>query len=731
MTTVSANRPTAMRSQGTPARPNRATGLATSIDPIRVLRRHLLGITLSAIIGAVLGVVAYLALVRIYPQFTDSVLFEVQPGVSQASDVTTNDQTNDEWVFRVAQTETFVLKSVDVLDRALDNPDILSTEWHKQYIRGGTFSKLDARDDLAKYISTSVVRSTNLFSLNWSTRVPTDVPKVLNAISAAYLDLRSARDSSVFQRNLDVFNGRLNATQRDLEDLAEAMKKLIRDNNITSLEDPTKSAQAFKLQELMQQSTSFANELNMSQTSYHQVAQKIEGTMEPTSEDMVMAERDPQMSEIINNIMMVNAALRKSTGERLDDPMIRNLQNTLRAHEETRDARLQEIIRRNLEAQARQLNDDIERYRTSVENLENEIETNNRLMRDITAMHSEYDAMRTRRDHLEARRTADLELINEVQLMRLRVDAGRVKLAQRALPPRKLSFPKPEVIIPLGVLLLVGLTVGIVFLRELMDQRVKSVSDLAVLPGANVLGDIPDLSDDPTKVTAPELVVRRQPMSVLAESYRQAAAVILPQMDRSGHQTLLLVGGLPGAGTTTIATNLAAAASASGKRVLVVDANFRRPRLAEAMGVANGAIGLGDVLVGSASLNDCIVDAGDGVSVMSAGTPANRMIDRVNSAAFDSLIAQLRSSFDLVIFDAPPAVVAGDAMLLANKVDAAVLVVRAQQEHRGLVLRMMNKLADTRCELLGVLLNRPRGVAGGYLKKNYAAMAEYGVNQQG
>ena len=98
-------------------------------------------------------------------------------------------------------------------------------------------------------------------------------------------------------------------------------------------------------------------------------------------------------------------------------------------------------------------------------------------------------------------------------------------------------------IIPLGVLLLVGLTVGVVFLRELTDQRVKSASDLAVLPGASVLGDIPDVSDDPTKVASPELVVRRQPTSVLAESYRQASAVILPQMDRSGHQTLLLVGG--------------------------------------------------------------------------------------------------------------------------------------------------------------------------------------------
>ena len=75
--------------------------------------------------------------------------------------------------------------------------------------------------------------------------------------------------------------------------------------------------------------------------------------------------------------------------------------------------------------------------------------------------------------------------------------------------------------------------------------------------------------------------------------------------------------------------------------------------------------------------------------------------------------------------EAPPAVVASESMVIANCVDAAVLVIRAQQEQRGLVSRLVHQLSDAQCESLGVLLNRPRGTAGGYFKKNFAAMAAY------
>jgi capsular exopolysaccharide synthesis family protein len=185
---------------------------------------------------------------------------------------------------------------------------------------------------------------------------------------------------------------------------------------------------------------------------------------------------------------------------------------------------------------------------------------------------------------------------------------------------------------------------------------------------------------------------------------------------------------LPEAGTTAVATNLAAAAAATGRSVLVVDANFRRPGLGKAMGVSDEATGLGDVLSGTIAVDEAIHDGGEGIDVMPAGSPASRVIEKLNNGVIDGVLADLRSRYDLIIFDAPPAVVAGDALMLANKLDAAILVVRANQEHRGLVVRMITRLNESKSQLIGVLLNRPRNIAGGYLKKNYAAMAEYTRN---
>ena len=195
-------------------------------------------------------------------------------------------------------------------------------------------------------------------------------------------------------------------------------------------------------------------------------------------------------------------------------------------------------------------------------------------------------------------------------------------------------------------------------------------------------------------------------------------------MERCGYQMLLLAGGLPGAGTTTAATNVAATASAAGKRVLVIDANFRRPHLASALG-GQDEPGLGDVLAGMATCDMVIHEDEEGVSVMGPGRAANRVVERLSNGVFDEMLADLRSRFDLVVFDAAPAVVAGDALVLASKVDAAVLVVRAHQEQRGLVARLVHQLTDARCDLLGVVLNRARGTSGGYFKKNYATMAKY------
>jgi len=139
----------------------------------------------------------------------------------------------------------------------------------------------------------------------------------------------------------------------------------------------------------------------------------------------------------------------------------------------------------------------------------------------------------------------------------------------------------------------------------------------------------------------------------------------------------------------------------------------------------DGRIGVADLLADGAGLDEVIIHTKSGVDVISAGTPANRLFQRLGSEKMRSVLAQLRDKYDLVIIDAPPSIVAGDAVLLANLVDAITLVVHSDKDERGLVARVLRELGQSRAEVLGVMLNAAVGTVGGYFRKNYLAMISY------
>ena len=141
--------------------------------------------------------------------------------------------------------------------------------------------------------------------------------------------------------------------------------------------------------------------------------------------------------------------------------------------------------------------------------------------------------------------------------------------------------------------------------------------------------------------------------------------------------------------------------------------------------------GVADLLTGNVELDSVIRRTDSGVAVISAGTPANRLYQRLGSERMKSVLAQLRSKYDLVMIDAPPSIVAGDAILLANLVDAMMLVVRSDRDERGLIARVLRELAESRGEMLGVMLNAAKGTTGGYFRKNYLAMLSYAEGAEG
>ena len=141
--------------------------------------------------------------------------------------------------------------------------------------------------------------------------------------------------------------------------------------------------------------------------------------------------------------------------------------------------------------------------------------------------------------------------------------------------------------------------------------------------------------------------------------------------------------------------------------------------------VPKGRQGLGDVLAGEVPVESVVVTTTDSVDVIGAGSEQNRVFEKLNTKLFDQVIHRLKADYDIVLIDGPPGVVSGDALMLASKCDAALLVVRSGSEERGLVGRLISQLGQMEASFIGVIFNRPRNTAGGYFKKNFQTMANY------
>jgi capsular exopolysaccharide synthesis family protein len=729
--TTNASRPPVTPDRPTAARPRPASGgggsVAARIDPIRVLRQNQWKLAFGAGLGLVTGAVLTVAFSFLYPLYSGQVVFELRPGLADAREVVSQDTRSEEAVERIGQTEAGRITSRNVLQKAMQSRDIEETEWSRsRRLRdeNGRFLVDEAVDELEKDLRAGHRRRTQYFTLGWSSHVASDVPVVLNGISRAYLEVRRAQDDARFAQNLSVYNEQKQNTDNQLTSLANEIGQFIKDRNITSLNEMANDAY-LALEDTGRRLNEVKGQFSMMQSRKSVTEDKLEGKLEPTSEDVRTAEDDPVVMRVngdLRQLSMSAEVVKNKFGE--NHPAYRDALKQFAAAESERRALLKEIIERNLTADFKSYSDQVESLAQLQTRFTEDYNKQELRLRDFAANMSQLEQLKDQRARLQEQRSRLLDLINDLNSLKIREDAKAVSVAQPATTPRERSFPQWKVMLPLGGLLGMLLVAGFAFLREFMDQRVRYTSDLAGIP-ARLLGIVPDATEDPTGVKNVEFVIRDRPESVLAETARQMAAHVQKQMLHGGHRTLMVASGLPEAGTTTMATNLAAAFAAGDRRTLLLDANFRRPAVARVSGLDPDSVGFGDALAGTASLEAAIRNVSPRLDVLPAGTPASRVVERLGTARVDEIFRELKERYDVIVVDAPPSVVAGDALVLAAKVDATMMVVRAFQEQRGLVSRMVHQLSDMPSAFLGLVLNRPRMTAGGYFRKNYEAMAKY------
>lgn len=268
----------------------------------------------------------------------------------------------------------------------------------------------------------------------------------------------------------------------------------------------------------------------------------------------------------------------------------------------------------------------------------------------------------------------------------------------------------PDVPLALAGGVLAGLLAGLAlaWLREALDSRVRDAEVLAELTDLPVLGNVPAWPAENGRV-----VVAAAPHSQAAESFRQLRTNlqflrVADDGGAAGAHVVVVTSSLSGEGKSTVSANLAATLAETGARVLLVDADLRRPAVAEALGI-EGGVGLTTVLVGQAGLDDVVQRWGEaGLSVLPSGPVPPNPAELLSSPAMRAFLADARSRYDHVVVDTTPVLPVADASVLSRVADGIVLVGNVRRVRRRELSQALGDLAQVSARVLGVVLNQVR-----------------------
>lgn len=278
------------------------------------------------------------------------------------------------------------------------------------------------------------------------------------------------------------------------------------------------------------------------------------------------------------------------------------------------------------------------------------------------------------------------------------IKATVIDPAVKASTPVSPSFKRN---IALGLVL--GLLIGaaIAILRDALDSTIKSAKQLDDITDAPVLGAI---GFDSAAVDTP-LVTSLDTYAPRTEAFRVLRTNLQFVDPDQDHKVFVVTSSLPSEGKTTTAVNLALVLAEGGERVVLVEADLRRPKVSEYLRLEQN-VGLTTVLVGRVGLTDALQPTSHpNLTVLASGTTPPNPAELLKSKAMSALLAELREQFDIVLIDSPPLLPVTDGALIAAQADGALLVVRHGKTTVDQVTAAQDRLESVGAHTAGIILS--------------------------
>jgi succinoglycan biosynthesis transport protein ExoP len=291
----------------------------------------------------------------------------------------------------------------------------------------------------------------------------------------------------------------------------------------------------------------------------------------------------------------------------------------------------------------------------------------------------------------------------------------------------------------LGAVLGLMLGGGLALLAEMSDRSFRSPDEIRRRLGVQVLGHVPRVQTDlpPTRPSQagldPILVAALRPISPESEAYRVIRTKLYFSTRGRDHQVIQVTSPGPGDGKSTLAANLAISIAQSGKRVVLVDCDFRKPRVHKLFKLPSPEVGLASVMAGDAKLSAAVRPSEvENLSLLPCGPRPANPAELLTSPMFQELLDDLRADFEFVIVDTPPVLAVSDPAAVAPRVDGVVLVLRMTKSARPAAERAREQLAAVGARMFGVVVNASAERSSGYGGYGYSYQyADYSDGQYG
>jgi len=630
---LTAGEPRAMAARAAMPISGAAAGL-TPKEVLSMIRRHWFMIISLTMFGFAIGVVGWFLCMRYWPKYTAQTFIRVLPPVEKDPTIIQSPVVAKDIQYGSRISMSLLLKSQGMLQQLIDRDKIQQTKWFQNFgpIKDTRIRK--AIKDLVDNFGASAQRDGDSIVVSMTCGSKEESAIIVNEMANLFVSTQGGAKRKEVAEKLSRLEDQQVRVQRDLTLAEGTLDDVRRRYGFADLEEhafqPTTD---IKLNDLEIEQDKLMMDISQTRAGYERLAMQAEGPVQVQVERQV--ETDPVMTSLAQQLALQESALASSLarfGE--NHRVVRQAREFIAGIEEERALRKAVIAEQTRQSNLRNTQDVLITLEKRLEELNKRREEAAKRKEEIDLARVQFQQRAAIRDERRAMVDSIKEQIEKLKIVHDDPETPKVQVVNLAPEPLEASFPRWQIFFPGGFVLGLMLGIGLAFLVELLNDLVRTPKDVTTYLHIPLLGMIPDAEEDEQLGDIDlALVVRQAPNSIVSESYRRVRTNLKLSGLAEKAKTLLITSGGAKEGKTALAVNLATTLVADGKKVLLIDANFRRPSLGvifsnnrDAAPVGDAAAnGLSDLLADRCGLPDAIRSSGtEWLEIIESGQmPAN------------------------------------------------------------------------------------------------------------